>query len=182
MVNGTPRLPRQPSGDRAGAAHRHLLSEDRPDRELGSVDASRDAPTRRARDERGELRVGAEDVVDRVGVGVEIEQSAAALDRRGEVAQIRQPQPAVDESVGGRQLDDPVAVAQIDRPPVRAIDDLLDTRNRAHPEEPQQGRAVERAPDREPQGDGPRSALRPAGVVRRGAASVLPRTPRGRCR
>ena len=46
----------------------------------------------RARDQRGEQRVGAERLVDGGRVGVEVEQPPAARDRGDDVARVLQPQ------------------------------------------------------------------------------------------
>ena len=85
-----------PGGESPGAGHGYLLAEHRAHCELGTVDAPRDTPSRRAANEGTKKRIGAEDVGDGYRIRVEIQESAAALHCGPEISQILQPQPAPD--------------------------------------------------------------------------------------
>jgi hypothetical protein len=72
-----------PARDRPRARDRHLLADDRPDRELERVPRPWNAQAGASGDERGEQRIAAEVGVDRGDVGVEIEPAPEPrLDRR----------------------------------------------------------------------------------------------------
>ena len=91
-------------------------------------------------------------------VGVEVEQRARALHRRGQVAQVLQPVPGVHVPLARAQLDDAAAVGQPQAAPVGAVVDLLDAGHRAQAEERDQPGRVQRRPIGEPQRQ--RAALR----------------------
>ncbi len=89
-----------PRGQRTGTGEGDLLADDRADRHLEPVDMTRHAQTRPGQDQRTEVRVGTEHRGDRIGVGVQVEQSPASLDGGPEVAQVGEPQvaPSSDRS------------------------------------------------------------------------------------
>ena len=64
---------------RAGAGHRDLLADDRADGELETVGRARQSRARRGAHEPAQRRVAAERLVDRLGIGVEIEEASHRL-------------------------------------------------------------------------------------------------------
>ena len=106
---------------------RDLLSEDSANRKLRPVDGAGHPQAGHLGDQRGEQGVVREVCAGDAGVGVEVEQSPAALNGGGEVAEVCQLQPARDVSPGEAQLDDAVAVREAQRTPVGGASDLLDT-------------------------------------------------------
>ncbi len=74
----------------AGGLDRHLLAQHHTKGEFVLIDGPRDALPGRLRDQGAQVRVGAKRVNDGFGVGVEVQQAAAAGDRRGEVAEVVQ--------------------------------------------------------------------------------------------
>ena len=76
----------------AGGLDRHLLAEHHAQRQFGLVDGPRDALSRRLRDQRTQIRVGAERVDDGLRVRVEVQQAPAPGDRGGQVAEVVQHQ------------------------------------------------------------------------------------------
>ena len=83
-------------GQRRRARERHLLAQHRARSELARVGAARHAASRRGAHLLADQRVAAELLGDRRGVGVEIEQPAAELDRGRLVALVVEPERAVD--------------------------------------------------------------------------------------
>ncbi len=128
------------------------------------VDVARGAQPGPGRGARGEQRIGGQPVVHRVRVGVQVEQGAQPVHRRGEVAQVGEGEPAVQPAAGrtvGRgepvDLGDAVPERQGQGPPVRAgpgpvpRDHLLDAGDGAQREEVQQVLGVDGAPVGQPQ-------------------------------
>ena len=171
------------AGHGAGAGHRDLLTDDRSYERFVRVDRPWRADTWRRRDEWAEQRVGAEEVVDRDGVGVEVEQPTHAADGRREVAPVGQPERGLHVIIARPGDDSAVAVRQIERPLIRLAVPQFDTGDRPRAEELEQLAAGEWAADREPDGYGTRIRSKPAGatppaqLARRGR-----RRPRARCR
>ena len=116
----------QAAGERRGAAQRDLLAEHRADRELVRVDVAGHPPPGRLAHERSEQLVIAERLDHAERVGIEVEQRARALHRRGQVAQVREPEASMHVPVAGAQLDRAGAMRQAQAAPVGAILDLLD--------------------------------------------------------
>ena len=142
---------------RLRAASRYLLSQHGSERELVGVDGAGNPTTRRLGHERSEDFVAGEVRVDRYGVGVEIEQSAAAVHGRGEIAQVGERQPAPDVIDDGDELDDAVTVREAKRPAVRARLGrvFLDARHGGRDEVREDPFDVERFAKRQPQIDAP---------------------------
>ena len=135
----------------AGRLHRHLLAQHDAQRQFGLVDGARDALSGCLRDQRTQIRVGAERVDDGLGVGVEVQQAPAAGDRGGQVPEVVQHQRA-PHVIGFRcEADDSVAGGQPQGPPVRAVAHLLHARHRARGEVAEQSLVRERRADRKPQ-------------------------------
>ena len=97
-------------GVRARGRDRDLLAEHGAHDDLRAVDAARHAQPGARGDERREQRVAREHRGDRDGVGVEVEQPAAARDGDAEVAHVGEAQRALHAAVAGRELDDRGAV------------------------------------------------------------------------
>ncbi len=123
--------------------------EHRPHRELVRIDVARHTQAGMGANERREQPVACERVSDGERIGVEVEQAPAALHGGGEVAQVLEPELAVDVSRlffsgGPAQRHHAQAVRQIQHAPVGAVDDFLDPRHRPLAEEAQQAVEVER--------------------------------------
>ena len=118
----------QPARVSPGRRRRHLLAEHRAYGELLAVDRARHPAAGRLDDQRREHRVGAEQVVDRDRVRVEVEHPAAAADRDREVALVGERELAGDVVRHRPQRDDTVAVRQPQRAAV--------ARRRATPRRP----------------------------------------------
>ena len=130
---------------------RHLLAEHHPQGQLLLVDGSRDPLPGRLGHQCAQIRVRAERVDDRLGVRVEVEQSPAPGDRRGQIAEVVQHQRAL-HVIGIRcETDDSAAVGQPQRPPVGTVADLFDAWHRAGREMAEQPLVGERRPHRQPQ-------------------------------
>ncbi len=116
--------------------------------------------------------------VDRDGIGVEVEQPAAAVDGRGQVAQIGECEPATDVVDARLELHDAVAVGEAERAPIgsRFRSVLLDARNRGGDEVCEHAFTVERLAQRQAEIDRSDRCLQ--GV----AAATRTRTQLGRCR
>jgi len=143
----------QASGVRAGGGRADLLPENGPDRQLLGVDRAGDPAPRCSRDQWGQQRVGGQGVVDGDGVGIEVEQSPAAADRGGKVAQVGQGQPAGDV-VGLRlEADDAVSVRQPQGATVGAVAPLLHAGDGRGGEVPEQVVGAQRAAEGEPDAD-----------------------------
>ena len=98
-----------------------------------------------------QVRVGAQCVDDGLGIRVEVEQSSAPRDRRGQVAEVVQHELAL-HMIGLRcEAYDSVAVGQPQRPSVRAVAHFLDTGHRTRREMAEQSLVGERRPHRQPQ-------------------------------
>ena len=141
----------QPSGERPRASDRHLLAQYGADSELVAVDVSSHPASRREAHESSEQRIVAQRLRHAPRVGVEVEQRARALHRRGQVAQILQPIARVHVPSGGAQLDDAAPLRQTQAPPVDAVVHLLDARHRAQAQERDQPIRVQRRSVRESQ-------------------------------
>ena len=75
----------QSARQRARAGDRDLLTQDRAHRKLGTVDVTgHPAPGRRA-DSSSERAVAREEIRDRLGVGVQVEQATRSVHRGGEI-------------------------------------------------------------------------------------------------
>lgn len=132
-----------------------LLAQHRPYGELRRVDRTGHPAPGGLVHERGQQRVGAQLLVDRLGVGVQVEHPAAPTDGDGEVAQVGQREPAADV-VGLRgQGDDAGAVGQAQRATVGAVTPLLDPGDGGRGEVPEEVVGVQRGPERQPQTDRP---------------------------
>ena len=164
---------------------RHLLAEHHPHRELLLVDRPRNPLPGRLGDQRRQVRVGAQRVDDRLGVGVEVQQPPAPGDRRGQIAEVVQHELAL-HVIGLRcETDDSVAVGQPQRSSVRAVAHFLDAGHRAGGQMAEQALVRERRAHRQPQrqssGAGvarARIECEPAGA----GPSASGRTPPARCR
>ncbi len=163
------------TGETVGGDEGDLLAEHGAQRDLVAVDRSRHAQPRASRDQRGEQRVAPEDVGDDQRVGVGVEEPAAALDRRGEVPQVRQPQGHRD----GRDRAGVVEVPEVEVEGGRPVREAYGAEvARAH-HRLQPGREVTlgegadvadvvRRADGQPQGDRPRGDLGvPAALTQR---------------
>ena len=149
----------QPRPEAPGRGHGHLLAEHGSQGQLVPVHVAghpppgvgpRQRPQHRAR--RGQ------EGGDGLRVGVQVEQAAAALHRRGQVAQVLQLQLAVEvpgPAVVRRQADrqDSRAVRQQQRPPVAAVAGRLHAGDRPRGQEAEQPPGVDRRPVRQPQPD-----------------------------
>ena len=98
-----------------------------------------------------ERRVAPQQGVDGLGVGVQVEQPAAPLDRRRQVAQVVETQPAPHALAGRAHLHDAGPVGQPQRPPVALAVGLLDPGDRPGGQERHQPLAVEGPPYRQAQ-------------------------------
>jgi hypothetical protein len=135
-------------GVRTGGLHRDLLTEHHPDGQLRLVYRAGDALSRRLRHEGTEPLVGAQRIDHRFGIGIEVEQSTAAGDRRGQVAQVVEYELAPDV-VGMRcERYDPAARRQPQGAAVGAVAHLLDPRDRARRQMPEQSLEGERGAHR----------------------------------
>ena len=96
------------------------------------------------------------------GIGVEVEQPAAALHRGVAVAGVVEPE-AAEHPVGRlrRQLHRCAAAWQIDRAPVGQSLDALHSRDGARGEEADQRLAVERRPARQAEFEGAHGTILP---------------------
>ncbi len=101
--------------------------------------------------EPAEQCVAAERVDHGLRIGVEVEQPPAALDGRGEVAQIVESQRGPHVPGGRGQHHGASAVRQAQAAPVRAVQPLLHAGHGAGSQERQHARGVERRPVRQPQ-------------------------------
>ena len=106
--------PDEGAEDGAGAGDRDLLTDDRADGELEAVDRAGDAEAGRLGDEGSEQAVGAEQVIDGDGIGVEVEEVTRPGDRRGQIPEVVEHEDGVDgRAVTSRsQGDRPVAVGK----------------------------------------------------------------------
>ena len=86
----------QPRPQPPGGGDGYLLAEHRPQRELVAVHVAGRPPSGLGPGQRPEHRVGGQVAGDRLGVRVQVEQAAAALDRGGQVAQILELELAVE--------------------------------------------------------------------------------------
>ncbi len=165
----------QPGDMGTGGLGGHLLPEHRAYRQLERVDGAGHPAAGVLVHERCERRIGAKDVSDGGGVGVEVEQVAAPADRGGEVTAVAEGQTAADV-VGHRpQGDDAVAVRQAQRAAVRAVAPLLHPGHGGRGEMPEQVAGTQRSPERQPQRHRPAVVgHRPfAGRCRNGEGVVL---------
>jgi hypothetical protein len=130
----------QSRGEGAGAGDRDLLAQDRPDGELVGVGGSGHAPSGRGGDQARQGRVGAEDVVHRGRIGVQVEHPAAAGDGGTEVAEVGQPQPRGDRGAAGAaggEPDDGGTVRQVEHAGERRSVPLLQAGDGVRAEEQQ---------------------------------------------
>ena len=112
LVEGSCRPPAtsRPAWVRAAATETCWPSTART-RQLGAVDVPGRAAAGRLRDERGQQRVGAEQLGDGDGVGVEVEQAARPLHGAGQVAEVVQPDGAARRGRAGASARSPRARA-----------------------------------------------------------------------
>jgi acrylyl-CoA reductase (NADPH) len=139
----------QPAGGGARRRNRHLLAEHRAHRQLGAIDASRNPQARGSRHERADERIAAQVRGDGGGVGVEVQQPAAALHRRGLVARVVEPQPAVHARRREAHLGDAGPVREAQAAAVHVALDLLDAGHGARGEPSQQRAGVQRRAERQ---------------------------------
>ena len=157
-------------GVRARGRDGDLLPEHGAHGDLGAVDAARHAQAGARRDERREQRIARECRGDRRGIGVEVEQPAAARDGDAEVAHVGEAQRALHAAVARRQLGDRGAVRQAQRAPVPPAGvRLLDARDRPRREEREQLVQPRSARGR---GDAARSSRRRSHSARRAAVAA----------
>ena len=86
----------EPAGDRPRPGDRDLLADDGAHGELETVGGARHPPARVLLDHRPEVRVAPQGLPDGDGVGVEVEQLAAARHRGRQVAQVGEHELALD--------------------------------------------------------------------------------------
>lgn len=96
------------------------------DGQLETVDRVRQPDAGLGRDGRGQRRVGGQCGVHRYRVGVQVEQTAAAGHRGGQVTHVGQPQRRVDVAVGRGQRHRGGPVRQSQPSVVGAVADHLD--------------------------------------------------------
>ena len=121
VPTGSPKASRSRPAQAGRSSEAHLLAEHDPDGELVLVDGAGHPAPGCLGDPRGELGVGAEGLVDGYGIGVEVEQAAAAGDGELQVAVVGERSWAGDV-VGGRgEGDDAGATGQAEGPPVGAV-------------------------------------------------------------
>ena len=96
----------------AGGGDGDLLAQHDPHGQLRLVDGARDALARGLGHQGAEVGVGAERVDHGLRVGVEVEQPAAAGDRRGQVAEVVEHELAAHMVGRGVEADDAVAVGR----------------------------------------------------------------------
>ena len=165
----------------AGAGHRDLLADDGPYRHLEAVDGAGRAQPGPLGDERRQRRVGAQQVVDRDRIGVQVEQPPHPGDDGHQVTLVGEPHPAGEGAVARRTRHQGRPARRGDGAGVHPADVRLDTRNRPRAEEVQRGGQVHRRAVGQPQRDRPRLdaatirprlARRPVGVVANTACIV----------
>ncbi len=178
--------PHQPAGQRGGAAHRHLLAEDRAHRDLEAVPGAGDAQAGAAPQQAPEHGVGAERTGDGQRVGVEVEDVAHAAHDAGRVAEQGRGGAHEQRTAVGRRRDLHDA-DRVSGPRDAAIGGALhglDARDRAGGEVRQHGVPVQRRAVREPQHD-PGARLRVPGAGCRRSVRTSPSSRRrtaGGCR
>jgi hypothetical protein len=170
----------QPAAERAGRGDRHLLAEQRPDRQFVAIHvAGGAAPGTRPR-QRAEERVGTQEVRYRDRVRVQVEQPPGPLHGDADVAQIAELEVAFDVGRQRAQGEQARSVREKDCPPVRPVRDLLHAGDRAFAEEAEQPRPVERRAERQAQPDyaGRRGGASPAVFPRPTGPDRPPGQPR----
>lgn len=78
----------EPAGERASGGNGYLLAKDRPERDLCSVNGSRDPESRRPSPVHLQDRVSTQAARHGVWIGIEVEQSPAPLHGGTEVSQV----------------------------------------------------------------------------------------------
>ncbi len=136
---------------RPRSRHGDLLADDRADARLERVDAARCAPTRPDRDQRCHDGFGGERRIDRLGVGVEIEEPADPLYGRVEVTRVGKAELGRHMIVRRSQRDRAMAAGEHHRPSIRHAVPPLDAGNGPATDELEHVRAGERHARREPQ-------------------------------
>jgi hypothetical protein len=96
--------------------------------------------------EGADQRIAAEMCGGYGGVGVEVQQASAALHRGGEIAEILQPEPALDVFSGEAQLGDAVAAGEAQGARVEAACHFLNSGDSASGEKAKDRLPVERRP------------------------------------
>ena len=134
------------AGDGPPARHGDLLADHRAHGEFEAVHRARDPPARVVADQRSEEGVVAQCLDHRDRVGVEVEQAAAPLHRRGEIAQVRELKIGHDAvlvaATGARrrvQRHDPATKGQAEAAPVVPAVEGFDPRERPLAEEGEEG-------------------------------------------
>ena len=141
-----------PPGERRRAAHRHLLAEHRPHRELEAVPRPGHPETRAARHQRRQHAAASQVVRDQRRIRVEVEETPRSLHHLEQVLGVREPDAHEKMRLarGRAHLDRAPRVADRDRPPINAVRDRLDARCGTLREEGEEPRPVERRPIRQP--------------------------------
>ena len=151
----------QPSGDRARPGDRDLLPDDGAHGELEAVGGAGDTASRVAPHQRADERVVPQGLPNGDGIGIEVEQLAAARHGRVQVAQVRQDELALHVGrprgilcIGRAQRDDAVPMGQAQAARVRAPLELLDSGQGPQPEELEYRGRVEGPPAGEAESNG----------------------------
>ena len=182
------RLPdrRDQSGrERACSFHRHLLTEHSSGQQLDTIGVSGRAEARSLPNERCQDRVVGEVRLDRIGIGVEVEHSAASLHGRLRVGDIVEMQ-RTHQRVRARRArtrrhgDHRVAVAQPERPVIGRAIPRLDPGHGTHAEKVEDALGVEAERDTADATRGCHPSYWAADS--RAGRRATTRTPRGSCR
>ena len=136
----------EPPCDRHRGRERDLLAEHRPHSELVRIDVPGHPPARRRPHQPPEHRVASKRVDDRTGVVIEVEQPADRALCRRQVGRAVEREAGLDVAVRRPQLDDAGAVGEAQAAAVGTAENLLDARDGARPEEPDQALALKRRP------------------------------------
>ncbi len=158
----------QPGGEGAGPFHGHLLPEHCSGQQLNAVGVPRRAEPGPLADERPENWIIAELGIDGVGIRIQVEQPAAALNCRlgiGDVVEVEGARHRVGSrcACAGRQGDHGISVVETQRAAIGRAIPRLDAGHGSVAQEPEDRLAVERGAVREAQRQRAGRGARPAG-------------------